>query len=225
MPAATLARLAAVLPDLQLVNAYGATETTAAVTMMPFGHAARRPDSVGKVVPCAQVRIMDDAGREAPPGEAGEIWIKGPMVVPGYFANDTATHAAFVAGYWRSGDIGSIDEDGYLRIFDRRKDMINRGGYKVFSAEVENVLQHHPMVLDAAVVARPDPVLGEKVHAFVAARDADLTAADVRAFCGARLADYKVPEFVSIGTEPLPRNAAGKILKAALRARIAREMA
>jgi long-chain acyl-CoA synthetase len=224
MPEATTARLATLLPHLQLVNAYGATEITAAITMMPFGHAPRRPDSVGKVVPCAEVRIMD-AGREVPHGEAGEIWINGPMVVPGYFANDTATRDAFVAGYWRSGDIGSIDADGYLRILDRRKDMINRGGYKVFSVEVENVLQHHPKVLEAAVVAHPDPVLGEKVHAFVAARDEELDAADLRAFCGARLADYKVPEFVTIGTAPLPRNAAGKVLKAALRARIAKEMA
>ena len=93
------------------------------------------------------------------------------MVVPGYFANDAATRDAFVAGYWRSGDIGAIDEDGYLRVLDRLKDMINRAGYKVFSAEVENVLRRHPQVAEAAVVAHPDPVLGEKVHAFVTARD------------------------------------------------------
>jgi long-chain acyl-CoA synthetase len=221
MPEATMARLATLLPDLQLSNAYGATEVTAAITLMPLGQTPRRPDSVGKVGPCAEVRVMDAAGREAPRGEAGEIWIKGPMVVPGYFANDTATRAAFVAGYWRSGDIGAIDEDGYLRVLDRLKDMINRGGYKVFSAEVENVLQHHPEVLEAAVVAHPDPVLGEKVHAFVAARDAALDEADLRAFCGARLADYKVPDFITIGTDPLPRNAAGKLLKGALRARLA----
>ena len=127
---------------------------------------------------------MDPAGREVPPGEAGEIWIKGPMVVPGYFANDAATRDAFVAGFWRSGDIGAIDEAGYLRVLDRLKDMINRAGYKVFSAEVENVLHHHPQIVEAAVVAHPDPVLGEKVHAFVTARDDRLGADDVRAFCG-----------------------------------------
>ncbi|MGH6917852.1 MAG: class I adenylate-forming enzyme family protein [Geminicoccaceae bacterium] len=225
MPEATIARLAALLPHLQLMNAYGATETGAAITLMPFGHAARRPDSVGRAVPCAEVRIMDPSGREVPRGEPGEVWIKGPMVVPGYFANDVATRDAFVAGYWRSGDIGAIDEAGYLRVLDRLKDMINRAGYKVFSAEVENVLHHHPKVLEAAVVAHPDSVLGERVHAFVTARDGGLDVHELRAFCAARLADYKVPEFVTIGGEPLPRNAAGKVLKAALRERIAQEMA
>ncbi|HEX5078085.1 MAG TPA: fatty acid--CoA ligase family protein, partial [Geminicoccaceae bacterium] len=140
-------------------------------------------------------------------------------------ANDTATREAFVAGFWRSGDIGAIDEAGYLRIFDRLKDMINRGGYKVFSAEVENALLHHPQVVEAAVVARPDPVLGERVHAFVTARDPELDERELRSFCGGRLADYKVPEVVTIGTAPLPRNAAGKVLKTALRARIAMETA
>jgi long-chain acyl-CoA synthetase len=221
MPEATIARLAALLPNLQLVNAYGATETTAAIAMMPFGHTAGRPDSVGKVVPCAEVRIMDEAGREVPPGETGEIWIKGPMVVPGYFANDAASRGAFVAGYWRSGDIGAIDEAGYLRVLDRLKDMINRGGYKVFSAEVEDVLHRHPQVVEVAVVAHPDPVLGERVHAFVTAADGGLREEEVRAFCRAHLADYKVPEFVTIGSEPLPRNAVGKLQKGVLRQRIA----
>jgi acyl-CoA synthetase (AMP-forming)/AMP-acid ligase II len=220
MPEATIARLAALLPNLQLMNAYGATEITAAIAMMPFGHTARRPASVGKVVPCAEVRIMDETGREVTPGEPGEIWIKGPMVVPGYFANDTATRDAFVAGYWRSGDIGAIDEDGYLQVLDRLKDMINRGGYKVFSAEVEDVLHRHPQIVEVAVVAHPDPVLGEKVHAFVTTSDEALSEEEVRAFCRAHLADYKVPEFVTIGSEPLPRNAIGKLQKRVLRQRI-----
>jgi long-chain acyl-CoA synthetase len=224
MPEAAIARLAERLPHVQLVNGYGATETTLATTLMPFGHTAHRPESVGQLVPCAEVRIMDEAGREVPVGDAGEVWIKGPIVVPGYFANDTATRASFVGGFWRSGDIGALDEAGYLRVLDRLKDMINRAGYKVFSAEVENVLSHHPQIVEAAVVARPDPVLGEKVHAFVTARDEGLSAEEVRAFCRARLADYKVPEFVTIGTEPLPRNAAGKLQKHVLRQRAA-EMA
>jgi acyl-CoA synthetase (AMP-forming)/AMP-acid ligase II len=139
------------------------------------------------------------------------------MVVPGYFANDTATRDAFVAGYWRSGDIGAIDKDGYLQVLDRLKDMINRGGYKVFSAEVEDVLHRHPQIVEVAVVAHPDPVLGEKVHAFVTTSDEALSEEEVRAFCRGRLADYKVPEFVTIGSEPLPRNAIGKLQKRVLR--------
>ena len=146
------------------------------------------------------------------------------MVVPGYFANDAATQGAFAAGFWRSGDVGAIDQAGYLRVFDRLKDMINRAGYKVFSAEVENVLAHHPQIVEAAVVARPDPVLGEKVHAFVRARDERLDQEAVRSFCREHLADYKVPEFLTIGTEPLPRNANGKLQKDVLRRRLA-EMA
>jgi acyl-CoA synthetase (AMP-forming)/AMP-acid ligase II len=145
-------------------------------------------------------------------------------VVPGYFANDTATRDAFVAGFWRSGDIGAIDEAGYLRILDRLKDMINRAGHKVFSAEVENALCDHPQIVEAAVVGRPDPVLGERVHAFVTARDEALSEEHVRAFCRARLADYKVPESVTVSTEPLPRNANGKLQKHLLRRRAA-EMA
>jgi long-chain acyl-CoA synthetase len=224
MPEAVIAQLAERLAHVQLMNGLGATETAAATTLMPFGHTARHPDSVGQVLPCAEVRIMDEAGREVPPGETGEIWIKGPMVVPGYFANDTATRAAFVAGFWRSGDLGAIDEAGYLRVFDRLKDMINRAGYKVFSAEVENVLNRNPRIVEAAVVAHPDPVLGEKVHAFVTALDDRLSEEDVRAFCRARIADYKVPEFVTIQSEPLPRNASGKLQKDVLRRRAAEVM-
>ena len=225
LPEAVITQLAERLPHLQVMNGYGATEATAAATQMPLGHTARHPDSAGQVVPCAEVRIMDEAGREMPPGEAGEVWIKGPMVVPGYFANDTATREAFVAGFWRSGDVGTFDQAGYLYVLDRLKDMINRGGYKVFSAEVESVLSAHPQVVEAAVVAHPDRLLGEKVHAFVTARGERLDADELRAFCRARLADYKVPEFVTIGTQPLPRNALGKVQKQVLRRRIAEMIA
>ncbi len=111
---------------------------------MPAGLGATHADSVGQVVPCGDVRVMDDQGREVPRGESGELWIGGPMVVPGYWNNPTATQSAFVAGYWRSGDIGTMDGEGFVRIHDRMKDMINRGGYKIYSAEVENVMSHHP---------------------------------------------------------------------------------
>jgi long-chain acyl-CoA synthetase len=221
MPETAITRLSERLPHLQLSNGYGATETAAGISLTPLGHTTRRPDSVGKVVPCVELRVMDEAGRELAPGEPGEIWIKGPMVAPGYFANDAATRDAFVAGYWRSGDIGAIDEDGYLQVLDRLKDMINRGGYKVFSAEVEAVLHRHPQIVEVAVVAHPDPVLGERVHAFVTVGDEGLSEEDVRSFCRAHLADYKVPEFVTIGGEPLPRNAIGKVQKRALRQRVA----
>ena len=217
MPEATIAELARRLPGLALINAYGATETTSPATLLPADRAALRPDSVGLPLPCAEILVVDAEGRELPPGEAGELWIRGPMVVPGYWDNPDATRASFVAGYWRSGDVGSIDAEGYVRVFDRIKDMINRGGYKIFSVEVENVLATCPGVLESAIVGKPCPVLGERVHAFVSRLDQTLTAEALRAHCASRLADYKVPESFTLLDEPLPRNANGKLLKRALR--------
>lgn len=220
MPEATIAALAQRLPQLELVNAYGATETTSPATLLPSRLAASRPDSVGLALPCADIVAVDADGREVPRGEPGELWIRGPMVVPGYWDDPQATRAAFTGGFWHSGDVGSIDADGYVRVFDRIKDMINRGGYKVFSVEVENVLGAHPGVLESAIVGRPCPVLGERVHAFVARRDPALDAQALRAFCAQRLADYKVPETFTLLDEPLPRNANGKLLKRSLRERL-----
>jgi O-succinylbenzoic acid--CoA ligase len=221
MPEGTIRTLAERLPGLTLMNAYGATETTSPTTIMPMGRQAGNLDSVGAVVPCGDVKVVDDAGRELPPGESGELWIAGPMVVPGYWDNPEATAREFAGGYWKSGDIGSIDARGFVRVFDRKKDMVNRGGYKVYSAEVESVLSLHPAVVESALIAVPDQVLGEKTHAFVVMRDAACTADDLRAHCAGRLADYKVPDFLTLRTEPLPRNANGKLLKRTLRETLA----
>jgi long-chain acyl-CoA synthetase len=221
MPEATIAALAKRLPGLRLVNAYGATETTSPAAMMPPGEAAAHAASVGQVVPCGEVRVVDEQGGEVSPGSPGEIWIRGPMVVAGYWNKPEATAAGFTDGFWRSGDIGAIDAEGFLSVLDRVKDMINRGGYKVFSAEVENALAHHPGVVECAVVGSPDPVLGERVCAFVLPRGEEVTAEDIRRFCAERMADYKVPERVELVREPLPRNANGKVQKAALRQRVA----
>jgi len=222
MPEATIARLAEVLPDLRLMNIYGATETTSPATTMPFDMIAERADSIGRSVPCGDIRIMDGEGREMPDGQPGEIWIAGPMVVPGYWDDADSTAANFTAGYWRSGDIGSRDREGFIYLLDRKKDMINRGGYKVYSAEVENVIAHHPGVAECAAVGQADPVLGEKIHVFISADNPALTAHEVREFCRLRLADYKIPDFVTLQSGPLPRNANGKLMKRELRERMAR---
>jgi long-chain acyl-CoA synthetase len=219
MPEATIAALTRTWPRLVLVNGYGATETTSPTAIMPPGLNTAHPDSVGQVVPCGAVRIVDGAGQDVAPGEPGEIWIAGPMVVPGYWQNPAADAAEFTDGFWKSGDIGSLDDSGFLRVFDRKKDMINRAGYKVYSAEVENVLLHHPGIIEAAVIGSPDPVLGERVKAVIRLRDAGLSAASIREFCAARLADYKVPEFIELVDAALPRNANGKLQKAVLRQR------
>lgn len=237
MPEATIAALARTWPRLVLVNGYGATETTSPTAIMPPGLATAHPDSVGRLVPGAGVRVVDDEGAEVPPGAPGEIWIKGPMVVPGYWRNPAADAAEFTprgpdgggpdgegpdgggpdGGFWHSGDIGSLDAAGFLRVFDRKKDMINRAGYKIYSAEVENVLALHPGIVEAAVLGVPDPVLGERVKAVIVTCDEALTSEDARAFCAARLADYKVPELIALVAGPLPRNANGKLQKSVLR--------
>lgn len=220
MPAATLRRLADVLPALRLINAYGASETVAALVMSPSAAPAEPQGTVGQLVPGAELLVMDEQGRECGPGESGELWLSGPTVVRGYWNNPLATAESFQGGFWRSGDIGSIDAEGRVGVHDRRKDMLNRGGYKIYSVEVENVLAEHPAVVESAVVARPCPVLGERVHAFVVLRDPAVDAAVLKAHCSARLSDYKVPETYSLCSEPLPRNANGKLLKRELRERI-----
>jgi acyl-CoA synthetase (AMP-forming)/AMP-acid ligase II len=217
MPQATIERVAAVLPDLTLVNIYGSTETTSPVTMLPLGEAATRADTVGKPLPCADIVVMDDDGREVPPGAGGELWIAGPMVVPGYWRNPEADSTTFCGGYWKSGDIGSVDAEGYIRVFDRKKDMINRGGYKVYCIEVESVLARHPDVVECAVIGKPDAVLGERVHAIVVPRTRALEEAQLKSYCAQLLSDYKVPDIVTLRHEGLPRNANGKVLKTALR--------
>ena len=217
MPLATIDLLAARLPNLVLTNAYGATETTSPVTVMPQGDTRAHADSVGVTVPCGEVMVVDDMGVEVPRGATGELWIGGPMVVKGYWDNPEATAREFTAGYWHSGDLGSIDAAGYVRVFDRKKDMLNRGGYKIYSVEVENTLAGMAGVVEAAVVGKPCPVLGERVHVFVHAPGAAISEAAVREFCAARLADYKVPESVTFTETPLPRNANGKLMKRLLR--------
>ena len=135
----------------------------------------------------------------------------------GYWNNPEATAESFIAGFWRSGDIGSLDGDGYLRVLDRKKDMINRGGLKIYSVEVENALLSHAGVLEAAVVAKPCPVLGERAHAIVCLKRAETTSEELARHCAALLADYKVPDTFSFRSEPLPRNANGKIMKRELK--------
>lgn len=220
MPAPTIARLAEALPGLGLMNAYGATETTSPATLMPAEETASRRLSVGLQLPGVEIAVMDEAGREVPRGTDGEIWIRGANVVPGYWANPEATGREFVAGFWKSGDIGMMDEDGFLHVHDRAKDMINRGGYKIYGAMVEGVLGAVPGVLEAAVIAKSCPVLGERVHAVVSADPARVGAAALEAACRTALADYQIPESWTIGPEPLPRNANGKVLKRVLRDRL-----
>jgi long-chain acyl-CoA synthetase len=216
MPIATIERLAVKLPGLRLMNCYGATETTSPSTIMPGELAVRHIDSVGLPCPGARIVVMDADGRELPRGEIGEIWISGAQVIKGYWNNPKATAESFTGGFWHSGDLGSIDADNFVRVFDRQKDMINRGGLKIYSAEVESVLAAHASVVESAIIAKPCPVLGERVHAVVVTRD-DVSCDALRGWCAERLSDYKVPETIDLTAELLPRNANGKVMKRQLR--------
>jgi long-chain acyl-CoA synthetase len=220
MPIATIEKLDAKIPGLKLVNCYGATETTSPSTIMPGELTAAHIDSVGLPCPGAQIVVMGADGRQLPRGEIGEIWIHGGSVIKGYWNNPKATAEGFTAGFWHSGDLGSIDEHNFVRVFDRQKDMINRGGLKIYSAEVESVLAGHPDVVESAIIAKPCPVLGERVHAVVVTR-CEVGAEVLRAWCAERLSDYKVPETIVPTRDPLPRNANGKVIKRQLRETLA----
>ena len=225
MPLATIATLAAKVPSLTLMNCYGSTETTSPSTLMPPGQTAAHNDTVGAPLACAEMRVMDADGCELPADTLGEIWIKGPMVVRGYWDNPEATASNFTGGFWHSGDIGSIDAQGYVKVVDRMKDMINRGGYKIYTIEVENVLYAHPAVQECAVVSKPCPVLGERVHAFVMLKEQGADARSLSEFCKVRLSDYKVPESFTLSLAPLPRNANGKLVKRDLREQLLADLA
>ena len=216
MPIATIERLAVKIPGLKLANCYGATETTSPSTMMPGDLTASHIDSVGLPCPGAEIVAMGADGRELPRGEIGELWIRSASVIRGYWNNPKATAESFTGGFWHSGDLGSVDARNFVRVFDRQKDMINRGGLKIYSAEVESVLAGHPAVVESAIIAKPCPVLGERVHAVVVTRN-PVGAEALRAWCAERLSDYKVPETIDLTSDPLPRNANGKVLKRQLR--------
>ncbi len=225
MPPATIAGFAEKLPNLNLMNAYGATETTSPTTIMPPSFTPSHSASVGLPIPGTEVIIVDDAGRELPRGEVGEIWIKGASVVRSYWNNDAATRKEFTGGFWHSGDLGTVDTEGFVHVLDRKKDMLNRGGHKIYTAEVEAVLAAHEEVVESAVIGRPCPVLGERVHAYVVARTDGTRAQSLQAYLAARLSDYKVPETMHVSIEPLPRNSNGKVMKRELRERLLRELA
>lgn len=213
----TLEMLRKIFPNATLNNVYGATETTSPTTIMPNSYSMSKVSSVGKPVETADIKIIDSNDNGLGPNQVGELLIKGPMVIGQYWDNPEANRTSFVDGYWRSGDVAKIDEDGFVYILDRKKDMINRGGEKVFSIEVEDVLKKHPEIIEAAVVATPDKIYGEKVKAFVVSETLNRQDCDaIRTFCSQSLAKFKIPEFYEFLDE-LPKTASGKILKHQLR--------
>ncbi|MFN8104695.1 MAG: AMP-binding protein [Acidimicrobiia bacterium] len=220
-PAGLRTELARQLPWLSgggPLTAYGLTETAGVVSVNSGVDYEAKPDSVGPPVPTVEVRVVGRGGDDVATGERGEIWVKGPIVSPGYWNRPEADAETFTDGWLHTGDVGKLDADGFVYVLDRAKDVIIRGGENVYCAEVEEVLSRHTGVVEAAVVGVADTDLGEKVKAVVVPRrGARLDADSVRAFCREHLADYKVPEIVEVTADPLPRNPSGKVLKSVLR--------
>lgn len=219
-------RIKAHFPVSAPSNGYGLTETSSVTTLISGDDYVRRPDSVGPPVPVCDVRVVPDgfAGDEptddlpSGPEVTGELWIKGPNVVRGYWNKPEATAASFTRGWLHSGDVARIDEDGFVSIVDRAKDMVIRGGENVYSVEVEAALFEHPAVADAAVIGVPHDILGEEVGAAIVLRPgAKVTAEELTRHVKDRLAGFKVPTHIWFRSEPLPRNPQGKILKRELR--------
>ena len=196
-------------------NGWGMTETMATVTSHSAEDYLNRPTSAGPPVPVADLKIMDEAGEtELPAGEVGELWARGPMIVKGYWNKPEETAACFIDGWVRTGDLAKVDEEGFVYIVDRAKDMIIRGGENIYSSEVENVLYAHPAVTDCALIGIPHRTLGEEPAAVVhLAPGTSATEAELQAWVRERLAAFKVPVAIRFVTDTLPRNANGKILK------------
>ena len=197
---------------------YGMTETNA---YGPGNHGddyLSHPTSAGRGVPILELEVRDAAGVAVPVGEPGEIWMKGPHLIRGYWGQPAETAETIVDGWLRTGDIGRVDAEGFVYIEDRAKDVVIRGGENVYSAEVEAAIYEHPAVFEAAVFGLPDERLGEKVAAVVVPKaGASLTAAELTAHLSGRLAAFKVPSHITVTDERLPRSATGKVLKRNLR--------
>lgn len=194
---------------------WGMTETSATCTTHSAEDYLAHPGSCGPALPVCQLKVMQN-GVELPPGQVGELWVYGPNVVKGYWNRPADTAETFREGWLRTGDLASLDEDGFVTIHDRAYDMVIRGGENIYCAEVENILTQHPAVADAALVGVPHPLLGEVPAAMVHAR-APLAADVLRDFVRARLAPFKVPVEVKVSDVPLPRNENGKLLKREIR--------
>ncbi|CAN5844645.1 class I adenylate-forming enzyme family protein [soil metagenome] len=197
---------------------YGMTETCGIITSVSADFFFDKPDSCGPAMPTFEARCVDDDGQTVPPGHVGELWVKGAPVIKGYLNRPDATAESITNGWLHTGDVARIDEDGFIFIVDRKKDMVLRGGENVYCAEVEATAYRHPAVAEACVFGVPDDRLGEEVGAAVLLRPGHtLTADELRAHCAALAARHKAPRYVWFLDEAIPRNASGKFLKRALR--------
>ncbi len=217
-------RLGSCAPGISSSSGYGMTEASGLIASISGDFLRDKPTSCGPILPIYDVRFVGDDGEELPLGSIGELWIRGASVIKGYFADEEATRDALRDGWLRTGDIGRVDEEGFLYILDRKKDIILRGGENVSCGEVEAAIYRHPSVVECCAFAIADERLGEKVAAAVLPlHGKELTGEEVQEHCRTILANYKVPERVWIVDDPLPRNATGKFVKQELREMIGGE--
>ena len=209
-----VARIMEAFPNARVGNGFGLTETCSVATFLPHEYAHSRPESVGFAAPVVDLDLFEPD----PATGVGELLVRGPNVVKGYWNKAEATAETFVDGWLHTGDMARLDEEGFVQIVDRKKDMICRGGENVYCVEVENALAAHPAVFEVAVMGVPDSMMGEKVGAVIVPRPGQtVDLDDLIAFARKHLADFKVPQYVAMRTEPMPRNPGGKMLKPMLR--------
>jgi fatty-acyl-CoA synthase len=221
MPVEVLKELASRLPQVRLWNLYGQTEIAPLATMLGPQDQLRKPGSCGKAVRNVETRVVNDAMQDVAVGEVGEIVHRSPHLMLGYFHDDERTKASFEGDWFHSGDLGIIDEEGYITVVDRKKDMIKSGGENVASREVEEMVYRLPQVSEVAVIGLPDPKWVEAVTAVIVAKAGQaLDEATVMAHCAQHMAGFKCPKRV-IFTDSLPKNPSGKLLKRDLRLRYA----
>ena len=220
MPVAVLEEIGRRLPKVRLWNFYGQTEIAPLATVLKPEDQVRKAGSAGRAVLNVETRVVDDRMEDVGPGEVGEIVHRSPQLQKGYFNDEERTDAAFAGGWFHSGDLATIDEEGYITVVDRKKDMIKSGGENVASREVEEKIYQHPAVSEVAVVGLPDPYWVEAVTAVIVVKSGNtLDEASVIQHCKARMAPFKVPKRV-VFVDSLPKNPSGKLLKRELRARL-----
>lgn len=221
MPYELVKKLKDTFPQVKVQNLYGQTENTPAATSLVDEFALDKIGSVGKPLSQTEVQLVDSEGVPVPLGEVGEICVKGPQVMKGYLRNPEETSRTIQNDWMFSGDLGRFDEEGFLYIVDRKKDMIIRGGENIYPIEIEEVLYQIPQLLESAVVGVPHEVYGEVPKAYVVLKEGEtITEEEILNYCATQLAKYKVPYEVEF-LDQLPRNASGKVLKHTLRSKVA----
>jgi long-chain acyl-CoA synthetase len=197
---------------------YGMTETCGIITSISGDFFVDKPASCGRAMPSFETKVVDDAGNALPPGQPGELWVRGSSVIKGYINRADATAESITDGWLHTGDVAKLDEEGFIFLVDRKKDMVLRGGENIYCAEVEATIHQHPAIAECCVFGVPDARLGEEVGAAIVLRPGETLSADqIREHCVSLVAKHKAPRYVWLLSESLPRNASGKFLKRELR--------